>query len=212
MGHGAGVYRRDRALGERHAFFEDREARYGAPMASRARPLSSLALLAAVLAACADAAPRPGYVYRVVRVLDAANACDPSAGGARETLDPAYLAVRDDLVNYRVFACASLDDCALATGGVARDGGTAAWNVPVPSFVFTPREPSGVGACEGSAATWRSGPMGADTLRLDVLTRTLTGIPREANGVCSGEFAESRAASTPCDNATRYEAERVKIP
>lgn len=162
-------------------------------------------------AACSEPVPRPRYVYRVVRVRDAAQGCDPSQGSARSTIAPAYLAVRDDVINYRVFACETLEDCARAMDGAVREG-AAAWSATVPAFVFTPRTSAASGPCEGVASTWRSGPVGEGALQLDVITQTLEGLPREVSGACAVEVAESRAASTPCDIATRYEGERVNVP
>lgn len=169
------------------------------------RGLLSFVVFGAV--ACSAPVPRARYVYRVARIRDAARSCDPSDGTVRAVVAPPYLAVRDDVVNYRVFACETLEGCALATDGAARDGG-ASWSVPVPSFVFTTIS----GTCDGTASTWRSGPVGGATLQLDELVRTLTAIPREASGVCAVDIAESRTASTPCDLARRFEGELVNGP
>jgi len=162
--------------------------------------------------ACSDPSPRAGYLYRVTRVLVASASCDAATGAALPELTPPYLAVRDDLLAYRVFACESPDACARTLGGGSVDAGAGMWSAPVPSFVFMPREPAGSGPCDGSASTWRSGPIGDAALRLEVLERSLTGVPRESDGVCSLTFAESRAASSPCDRVTRYEGERVVLP
>lgn len=164
------------------------------------------------LAACAASVPRASYTYRVTRVREALASCDPSLGAERATVDPPYLVVRDDVVTYRVVGCSSEADCALVRSGAARDAGSESLRAPVPSFAFTAREVSGSGSCEGVTTTWRSGPVGAPTLQVDRLERTLTGVPRETSGACSLDVAESRAASTPCDKAIRYEGALVAGP
>ena len=156
--------------------------------------------------ASAFAGAPTAFVYRQTAVRESATSCDPSAAAntADATTD-GFFVVRDFGPLAKVWSCPSEDLCrAIAAGSASASSVASSWSVTVASFSFAPSAPAS-GPCTGLATTAFSTAIGAPTIAIDVLERTLTDVPRETDGTCSAEYAASKAPTLPCTKATRHE-------
>ena len=173
-------------------------------LASRACPI----VFGAFAVSCAsafDGAPT-SFVYRLTSVHRAAESCDASAGAdVTASTAESFFVVRDFGPFAKASSCASEDVCKSIAQGIYSDASaTPAWAFTVPSFSFSP-DVAALGACRGEAVTASSTAVGASTIRIDVLVRTVDQIPRETDGTCSTDYVASKAPTLPCGSAVRYE-------
>ena len=160
--------------------------------------------------ASAFAGAPTAFVYRQSALRVSANSCDPSAGAdtADATTD-GFFVVRDFGPLAKVWSCPNEELCrAIASGTASASSVASSWTVTVASFSFAPSEAAS-GACTGLATTAFASAIGAPTIAIDVLERTLTDVPRETDGTCSADYAASKAPTLPCTKATRHEGSLV---